>query len=67
MDEEIIDNLNNELEGVIEQSVSVLREAELEEKFNELKTEAELLIRKHPVVSVLAGFAVGYLVGKILR
>lgn len=67
MDEEIINNLNDELEGAIEQGISALREAEIEERFNELKTEAELMIRKHPIASVVAGFAAGYLLGKIFR
>lgn len=67
MDEEIINNLNDELEGAIQQGVSALREAEIEEKFNELKTETELFIRKYPIGSVAAGFAAGYLLGKIFR
>lgn len=67
MDEEIIKNLNDELEDAIEHGVSALRQADVEERFNELKTEAELLIRKHPVASVMVGFAAGYFIGKILR
>lgn len=67
MDENIINNLNDELESVIEEGHSMLRDAQLEEKFNEIKTEAELLIRKHPITSVVAGAAVGYLIGKIFR
>ncbi len=67
MDENIINNLNDELENVLEEGQSLLRNAELEEKFNEIKTEAELLIRKHPISSVAIGVAIGYLIGKILR
>lgn len=67
MDENIINDLNEELESVIEEGSSLLQNAELEEKINELKTEAELLIRKHPITSVLAGAAVGYILGKILK
>lgn len=67
MDENIIKDLNEELERVIEEGSSLLRDAELDEKINELKTEAELLIRKHPITSVLAGAAVGYILAKILK
>lgn len=67
MDENIINNLNEELENVIQEGNSLLQDAELQEKINELKTEAELLIRKHPISSVLAGAAVGYILAKILK
>lgn len=67
MDENIINDLNEELESVIEEGSSILKNAELEEKLEELKTEAELLIRKHPITSVLAGAAVGYILAKILK
>ncbi|TVR15525.1 MAG: hypothetical protein EA391_10285 [Balneolaceae bacterium] len=67
MDENIINDLNDELESVIEEGHSMLRDAQLEEKFNEIKTEAELLVRKHPITSVVVGAAVGYLIGKIFR
>lgn len=67
MDENIINDLNDELESVLEQGRSALEDANLEEKFNELKTEAELMIRKHPISSVVAGVAVGYIIGKIFR
>lgn len=67
MDENIINDLNEELESVIEEGSSLLKDAELEEKLEELKTEAELLIRKHPITSVLAGAAVGFILAKILK
>lgn len=67
MDEKIINDLNEELESVIEEGNSLLQDAELQEKIEELKTEAELLIRKHPITSVLAGAAVGYILAKLLK
>jgi ElaB/YqjD/DUF883 family membrane-anchored ribosome-binding protein len=67
MNEDIINDLNEELEGVLEEGHSYLEELELQEKLDELKTEAELLIRKHPIRSVLIGAAAGYLIGKIFR
>lgn len=67
MDEDIIDNLNEELEGAIREGQSILQDAEIQEKIEELVTEAELLIRKHPIKSVLAGAAAGFLLAKILK
>jgi ElaB/YqjD/DUF883 family membrane-anchored ribosome-binding protein len=67
MDENIINDLNDELESVLEEGHSTLRDAELEEKFREIKTETELFIRKHPIASVLISSAVGYFIGRIFR
>lgn len=67
MNEDIINDLNDELESVIEEGQSILDDAELQEKLEELKTEAELLIRKHPLKSVLVGAAAGYLVARIFK
>lgn len=67
MDESIINDLNEELEEAIDQGTSVLNDEELEEKLSEFKTETELLIRKYPISSVVAGVAVGFLIGKLFR
>lgn len=67
MNEDIINDLNDELENVIEEGRSILDEAELQEKLDELKTEAELLIRKNPIQSVLIGAAAGFILAKIFR
>lgn len=67
MNEEIIDDINEELENVIDEGREILNEAEIQEKFDELKTEAELLIRKHPLKSVLIGAVAGYLLAKLFR
>lgn len=67
MNEEIIDDINEELENVIDEGREILNEAEMQEKFDELKTEAELLIRKHPLKSVLIGAVAGYLLAKLFR
>ncbi len=67
MDENIINDLNEELENVIEEGHSMLKDAELQEKFEEIKTEAELLIRKYPIGSVVVGVTAGFLVGRIFK
>ncbi|WP_069131046.1 hypothetical protein [Rhodohalobacter halophilus] len=67
MNEDIINDLNEELEGVIEEGYSFLQDEELQEKIQELKTESELLIRKHPIKSVLISAAAGYLLARLLK
>ena len=67
MNEDIINDLNEELEGVIEEGQSMLQNAELQEKIEEFKTEAELLIRKHPLKSVFIGAIAGYLFARIFK
>ena len=67
MGKSIINNLNEELENAIEEGRSLLDCSSVEESFEEIKTEAELLIRKNPIASVAIGVAVGYVLGKILR
>ncbi len=67
MDENIISDLNDELESVLEEGHSALRKAELEEKLKEVRTEAELFIRKYPIASVAIGTITGYFIGRLFR
>lgn len=59
--------MNEELEEILNEGRVLLDELDLEERLQELRTEAELLIRKHPIKSVLAGAAAGFLLAKLLR
>lgn len=67
MEEDILKSLNEDLEDVIDEGRQMLNDAELQDKFYELKTETELYIRKHPIQSVLAGALAGYIIGKIFK
>ena len=67
MDENIINDLNEELESAIRGGNSALDDMNLNEKVDELKTEAELFIRKYPIASVAAGALAGYLLGKLIK
>ncbi len=67
MEEDIINSLNEDLEDVIDEGRQLIENAELKERFNEAKTDAELYIRKHPIQSVIAGAIAGYIIGKIFR
>lgn len=66
MNEEIISNLNERLDKTIDKGREIIQEEELQQQIDVLKDKAEVLIRKHPVKSVLIGVAVGFLVGKLL-
>lgn len=67
MEEDIINSLNEDLEEVIDEGREILRQAEIGERFEELRIESELFIRKHPIQSVLAGVVAGYIFGKIFK
>jgi hypothetical protein len=67
MNEDIINDLNNELEDAINQGREYLMDGEFKEKLDELKTDAELAIRKSPIKSVLIGVAAGFILAKIFR
>ncbi|MBO6792384.1 MAG: hypothetical protein JJ895_00645 [Balneolaceae bacterium] len=65
MNEEIIENINARLDRAIDKGRVLLADEELQQQVEELKVKAETTIRKHPIKSVLAGLAVGLIVGAI--
>lgn len=65
MDEEIIQNLNEKLDRVIQQSRGVLEDEEFQERVETIRQRMADQIRQHPVGSVAAGLLAGYLIGKI--
>jgi ElaB/YqjD/DUF883 family membrane-anchored ribosome-binding protein len=67
MKEDILNDINEELENALNEGRVLLDELNLEEKLDELKTEAELIIRKHPLKSVIIGAAAGFILAKLLR
>jgi ElaB/YqjD/DUF883 family membrane-anchored ribosome-binding protein len=67
MKEDILNDINEELENALNEGRVLLDELNLEEKLDELKTEAELIIRKHPLKSVMIGAAAGFILAKLLR
>lgn len=67
MEEDILNSLNEDLEDVISEGRHMIESAELQDRINEIKTETELFIRKHPIQSVLAGALAGYIIGKIIK
>lgn len=65
MNEEIINNLNERLDEAMNRGRQMIEEDELAERVEELKHQAEIMIRRHPVKSVAAGLFAGYIIGKI--
>lgn len=62
-----MNDINDELENALNEGQQLLDELDLQEKIDEIRTEAELLIRKHPLKSVLVGAAAGFILAKLLR
>lgn len=67
MNDEPIHNLTRRLDEVLARSRQLLDEEELSRQLEELRTQAEKLIRQHPVKSVAAGFLAGYIIAKIFN
>ncbi|MGM0507455.1 MAG: hypothetical protein ACQER4_09760 [Bacteroidota bacterium] len=59
--------LNDELEYLMSEGRDLLEDLDLEERLEDVKTELELLIRKHPLKSVVASAAVGFVIAGLLR
>lgn len=62
-----IDNLGKKIYEFGETGKSIISDPELQQKINKAKSDAEIIIRKHPIASIAVGLAVGFLVGKIFR
>jgi len=65
MNEEIVKNINQRLDKALDRSRELLTDDELVHKAEELQRQAEELVRKHPVKSVLIGFTAGYILAKL--
>jgi ElaB/YqjD/DUF883 family membrane-anchored ribosome-binding protein len=66
MNKATFDTLQQRLEELTEAGKNYLENDELQRQIQDLKVEAEALIRKHPLASIAAGLAVGYLIGRLL-
>lgn len=67
MDKSTLNTLNKKIQELSESGQAYLNNAELQEKINRIKSDAESLIRKNPIVSVGVGLFIGYLIGRIFR
>jgi ElaB/YqjD/DUF883 family membrane-anchored ribosome-binding protein len=66
MNKATFDTLQHRLEELTAAGKNYIENDELQQQIQDLKTEAETLIRRHPLVSIAAGLAVGYLIGRLL-
>jgi ElaB/YqjD/DUF883 family membrane-anchored ribosome-binding protein len=66
MNKATIETLQQRLEELTEAGRNYLENDELQQQILNLKSESEALIRKHPLASIVAGLAVGYLIGRLL-
>lgn len=67
MNEEIIQNLNERLDRAIDKGKDILADEDFQQRVEEVKTQAEDSIREHPLLSVAAGLAVGFLLARLFR
>ncbi len=65
MDEEILQNINQSLDEALEKGRQAVQDEQLAERLDELKSQAENAIRRHPLKSIAAGLLAGYVLGKI--
>lgn len=66
MNEEILDNVNRRLDDALERGRQMVENDELPQQVEELKNQAEGVIREHPIKSVAVGLFAGYVIGKLL-
>lgn len=65
MNEEIIQNINQRLDLAVEKGREILEDEEFQVRVDEVRNRAESTIRKHPIASVAAGLAIGFIAAKI--
>lgn len=66
MEKSTFETLSSRLNELTEAGKNYLENDDLQAQINDLKIEAEKQIRKHPLASIAAGLAVGYLLGRLL-
>lgn len=66
MEDDIMKDLNKEIDEAIDGQQPAFDAERLVKGAEELLLTSETVIRKYPVQSVLIGFGIGYLLGRIL-
>lgn len=65
MNKSTLDTLNARLNELSEAGMQYLENEELQQRIQQLKSDAEKLIREHPLAAIGVGLAVGYLLGRL--
>ena len=66
MDEQILDSLNQKLDSIVQRSRGALEEGEIQDRVDDLRKQAEELVRKYPYRTLAAGIVAGFLLGRLL-
>lgn len=66
MEDDIIDDLNREIDEATQEQDFAFDAERMAQRAEELLATSEDLIRRYPVQSVLIGFGVGYILGRLL-
>jgi ElaB/YqjD/DUF883 family membrane-anchored ribosome-binding protein len=67
MAKQSIDSIGKKIVELGESGKSLISDPELQRKIHTVKTNAERVIRKHPIVSIGVGLLAGYLIGSLFR
>lgn len=67
MDEQILNNVNQKLDRIIEQSRDLIDEEELRKQLEAGSTQLRGLIRRYPMSSIAVGLAAGLLCSRLFR
>ncbi|MCA1801719.1 MAG: hypothetical protein LC662_04580 [Rhodothermaceae bacterium] len=57
--------ITEKIDQLGKKGAELLQDEELKARLNDLKGDVEGNIRKHPIVSILAAVATGYILGKL--
>lgn len=60
-----LETISETLNEIRESGKAFWNENEMDQRVEEVKSEAERIIRKHPLASVAAGLFVGFLIGRL--
>lgn len=67
MNEKIISDLSVQVKKLAERGKQLIEDEHLRKNADEITNKTKNAIRRHPVKAVIAGLAVGYLLGKIFK
>lgn len=65
MNKTTLDTLADRLNDLSEAGMKYIENEELQMRINQLKSDAEDLIRKNPLAAIGIGLAMGYLLGRL--
>ncbi|MCC5926776.1 MAG: DUF883 family protein [Bacteroidetes bacterium] len=65
MNKSTLDTLTSRINELSEAGKQYLENEDLQQRIEELKTDAEKLVKDHPLAAVGIGLAVGYLLGRL--